>query len=164
MTVREILFVIFTSLLALPSHAQKVPHGWRLVLQSDLGVDPDFRSPRDFQARGDFNGDGRIDHARILIRKSDRNSLALFVFMTHANGQQASVKLHECPTGCGDFVVSIVPSGCYHEEMSGARVCLRHQGLVHIEAEYGFGTLYWLEQGNWRSLSFAQATLNSSPR
>jgi len=164
MTARKLLLVIFTSLIALPSHAQKAPEGWRSVLQSDLGVDPDFRSPKDFQVRGDFDGDGRIDHARILIRKSDPISRDLFVFLIRANGLSTSVKLNECSAGCADFVLSVAPSGCYREEMSGVRVCLRHQGLVHIEAEYGTGTLYWLEQGKWRSLKFGQATLSDWPR
>jgi hypothetical protein len=164
MAVRHVLLVALTSLIALPSLAQKDPAGWRSVLQSDLGVDPDFRRPRDFRVRGDFNGDGRIDQARILIRESDPNARDLFVLLMDATGKQTSVKLHACTAGCGDYVLSVVQSGCYHEAMSAVRVCLRHHGLARIEAEYATGTLYWLERGKWRTLIFGQGTLTDSPR
>lgn len=163
-------WLVFLALLApLPAAAQAppeatLPRGWRPVLQADLGADADHRNPKDVDARGDFDGDGRLDRARILVRASAPGSRGLFVFLNLGQGRQRHVQLQACPAGCPDHVLTVVSPGCYHEAMADVRVCLRHAGLAEMDAEFGTGTLHWLERGRWKTLPFGRATLNGLPR
>ena len=147
------------------STAQQAPPGWRALLPTDPGTDPERVALIDTQVRGDFNGDGRRDHARMLVRTTAPGGRAIFVFLGQDSGQPTSEKLLTCPaaTQCADHVLAIAHAGCYRETMSNTPVCLPHDGLVLSEIEFGFGTLFWLEHAVWRHLAFGQGSLQAMP-
>jgi hypothetical protein len=166
MSPRIALPALLAILSSATSFAQQAPPGWRALQQSDWGIDADRVTLNDTHVRGDFNGDGKIDHAQLLARSNEPYTRGVFVFLMLSNGQQTIHKLLACPTAqaCADYALSVVRKGCYQEEQSGIRVCLRHEGIVFSEIEFGYGTLYWLDRGKWRDLKFTRGSLSNFPR
>jgi hypothetical protein len=91
---RSIVLAVALFLMAAPGWAgRSAPSGWRFPNSSDrTGEWEGTRSP--FHIRGDFNGDGLVDDARILLRKGGVG-WAVFAFLRNGNGTTRAIKLIE---------------------------------------------------------------------
>jgi hypothetical protein len=85
--------IIFTMLIIACSSG--LPSGWRLPTNEELrDTWRDESDSRYATVKGDFNGDGIIDEAKLLLRK-DGNALGLFVFLSQKDGAFKIFQLDE---------------------------------------------------------------------
>ena len=143
---------LLSCVLCVRAVAQTIPSDWRSLQEADTPNSEWFNTAMT-HVEADFNGDGKIDHARMLLHKRT-NGVGLFVFLDDVNGPEKTVKLEEHPPEKGEFMLSLVREGCYKSERQV--VCLKDPGLKYSEIEYGFGSLYWFESGKWHHAEFYQ--------
>jgi hypothetical protein len=67
-----------------------IPHGWRVPTSAELQDPNDAWRKKDkngyLKVESDFNGDGVIDEAKLLIYKKNGSRLALFAFVSQEDG------------------------------------------------------------------------------
>jgi hypothetical protein len=92
--VRSVLLAVAVLLWAVPGWAApSAPPGWRFPNPSDR-TDEWQGTPSPFHIRGDFNGDGLVDDAWILLRKGGVG-WAVFAFLRTDDGTARPIKLLE---------------------------------------------------------------------
>ena len=95
-----------------------IPEGWRMPNESDYKDDWQyFRNefPIPYHIDGDFNGDGLLDQAWILIR-SDSGDWRLYAFLNQGDQSFKAIKLIEAGQEMGEYSgygISIVTPGEY---------------------------------------------------
>jgi len=103
---------------ATSAFAAEAPVGWRFPTETDYSDDwVNFRDliPVPFHARGDFNGDGTLDDAWILLR-TDSERWGLFVFLSDkASTGTRLIRLRTHVEGAPAqwHAVAVVPPGEY---------------------------------------------------
>ena len=137
-------------LAAAPTNSPSAPDNWRYLASNDAPVDPERVSLSMLRAEADFDGDGRLDQAAVLLRKSDSNEAGVFVFLSGNGSATPAEQVDGYQLTTGEFQLSVVKPGCYRSETT--TVCLGNAGLMRSEIEYGWGTLCWLQNGKWRQL------------
>jgi len=69
---------------------KSIPRGWRIPTSAEMQAEYDQWRNRDknrfLLVEGDFNGDGVIDEARLLVSKKDSPRLGLFAFVSQKDG------------------------------------------------------------------------------
>jgi len=112
-----VCFLLFL-ILASPSAAiNSPPDGWRFPVESDYSGDwQTFREEllTPFHVGADFNGDGIIDEAWILIRTRSVG-WGLFVFLSQKDGKTKTIQLQERKRDGNPqrFGIKLVPPGKY---------------------------------------------------
>jgi hypothetical protein len=144
--------------------AQVPPSGWRFALSSDSHIDPDRVTLESSRARADFDGNGTLDHAAILVRQSEPVlKQAVFAFLMRADGEQDSHALRECAASCGEVALAVTRPGCIKSELTNETVCLKHSGIALFEIEFGTGSLFWYADGKWNQVSFSPGEFPGVP-
>ena len=147
-----------------PASAQVPPSGWRFALSSDPHIDADRVTLESTRVRADFDGNGTLDHAAIMVRQSAPfGKQAVFAFLMRANGEQDTHALQECAASCGEVALAVTRPGCIKSELTNATVCLPHPGLALFEIEFGTGTLYWHADGKWNQVAFSPGEFSGVP-
>ncbi len=89
-------FALLLTSLAYSQSTPEFPAGWKAAIASDYSAENlsfmKNRVPNHVEA--DFNGDGKIDYAWILVNTS-RNMYGLFVFLGEKNGGHKVITLNE---------------------------------------------------------------------
>jgi len=137
---------------------EPTPSGWRYLVPTDSPIDAERVTLPMVKAQADFNGDGKADIARILIKRAAPNSAGVFVFLANADQPPITEMLEEYKFSDGEFMLSAVKKGCYSS--SQRTVCLNNSGLVRSEIEYGWSTLYWLDSGEWKHIKLSRGEFN----
>ena len=106
------------------------------------------------RARGDFDGDGKQDIARVLVRRDAPEKMGVFVFLADARPPAEAEQLDKFPLGSGEYMLYTVRKGCYRSPQR--TICLNSAGLMRSEIEYGWGTLYWMKNGKWMRTTLAR--------
>jgi hypothetical protein len=142
-----------------------LPPGWRSPIDFDLGNDDDWRKEDAdgyLVVRGDFNGDGIIDGARLLIRE-DGSGMGLFAFVSQENYTVKAYLLDEntnldffrrlgiakvspgkYETACGKGYTECGADGV--DEIS-----IRHDAIDYFLTESAHSYCYWdTEAGTFR--------------
>ncbi len=89
--INVIAIYIVILLCASSAYAGKsIPRGWRIPTSKEMQAEYDQWRNRDknrfLLVEGDFNGDGVIDEARLLLSKKDAPRLGLFAFVSQKDG------------------------------------------------------------------------------
>ncbi len=73
-----------------------VPHGWRVPAASEVGAGrlANAMGRGHLTVEGDFNGDGQMDRARLLVKRGGHR-FGLFVFLSSRTGTPKTCLLHE---------------------------------------------------------------------
>ena len=108
------------------------------------------------RARGDFNGDGKRDVARILVQSRAADRFGVFVFVQGADPSSTPSLLEEFQGG--EYMLSTVQKGCYRTFQKDA-ICLTSTGILRLEIEFGSGVLHWLKHGKWQQTEIARGDL-----
>ena len=165
MVLRPVLLALAASLVSELASAQVPPPGWRFAVNSDWHIDADRVALESTRVRADFDGNGTTDHAAIMVRESDTLSEhAVFAFLMAPGGKQRTHQLLKCAMSCGEVALTVTRSGCFTSESTNVTVCLDHPGFALFEIEFGYGTLYWYAQGQWKHLAFAREELSKLQR
>jgi hypothetical protein len=148
--------VIAVSLLSTACAQYDLPAGWRLpqlqeIYASDNQAGPwrDEDPDRYLVARGDFDGDGRDDHARLLV-SADGKTYALFIFWASGSVTQ----LDSMDAGFLEVLgIKTLPPGRYRTVCGkGYRACekgepetldLRYPGIDYFQEESADSVFYW---------------------
>jgi hypothetical protein len=147
-----------------PASAQVPPAGWRFALSSDSHIDADRVTLESSQARADFDGNGTLDQAAILVRQSESGlKQAVFAFLMRADGEQDTHALKECAASCGEVALAVTRPGCIKSDLTNETVCLQHAGLALFEIEFGTGNLYWYADGKWNEVTFSPGEFPGVP-
>lgn len=101
----------------------------------------------------DFNGDGQEDLATVLAHVLNPDRAGVFVFLS-SSGKPMATKIDEYTFASEEYMLVPVKKGCYKSETR--KVCLRHDGILRTEIEYGWGTLYWLHGENWKRMGITR--------
>jgi hypothetical protein len=134
------------------------PEGW-VSLESMNMLDPEWLTHEMVEAAADFDGDGKIDHASLVISE-DGSMIGLFVVLSRSgDGRTEWIKQYSRLRG--EFMISVLPAGCYRIEEH--RIRLRHPALWHLEFEYGFGSIHWIDNDVWRSVKVYVGGLEDVP-
>jgi len=117
-----IYFVVSICLLPIFLFAQEPPAGWRFPIESDYsGGWREYRgsNPTPFITKADFNGDGLIDKAWILL-STENKSWGLFLFISQKEGSTNIIRFdttdHKKAIGSGppqSMGVAVAPPGDY---------------------------------------------------
>ena len=87
-----------------------VPPGWRNIDPSELYG---LQQESDLRVRADFDGDGTVDRAEILLRVAD-NARGAFIFLESSGGPEVlELGLSFVPDESG---LGLFKPGCYHGE------------------------------------------------
>lgn len=127
---------------------------------SGTRLSTDRLSPSMLKVEADFDGDGDMDRAEIRFHAEDSERAAVFVTIPGApdassvERPSSSEMLGEFRRAEGEFMLQLAEPGCYGN--AGDVICLAHHGIFRMEIEYGFGTLYWWQDGRWRSVALAR--------
>jgi hypothetical protein len=131
------------------------PSGWRFPTEHDYKDGwTEYRDmfPVPFHVAGDFDGDGLINHAWILIREGG-DGYGLFVFLGRRNSEPQIVKLLAEDECCAQrYALVLVPPG-RHKTFCGQRadcspgeprsVTLKHSGFEFMTLGTASGLYYW---------------------
>lgn len=158
MLLQRALLLLIAGFVSVGIFAQGLPSGWRYLVPTDPPIDAERVTLLMVKAQADFNGDGQTDVARVLMWRADPNRAGVFVFLAQADKPPQVVKLEEYKFSDGEFMLSTVRKGCYRSPER--TVCLKNPGLLRSEIEYGWSTLYWLEDDKWVHVSFARGEFN----
>lgn len=91
--------IIALSLLAACSNSKSLPEGWRLPTSEELKDTWRNESESRYTAvKGDFNGDGIIDEAKLLVRK-DGTGFGVFAFVSQKGHSFKIYQLDEMKDG-----------------------------------------------------------------
>jgi hypothetical protein len=130
------------------------PAGWRDARDAEVAQKWRSGDPaRYLVVRADFNGDHRIDEARLLVRE-DGNALALVVFIAQADGYKVSILDTIDGSGWLDVIgISLAvpdryPTACgkgYFECESGEpkELVLLHPAIDCFKEESADSVFYW---------------------
>ncbi len=147
----------------------QAPQGWRFPTEADLkGLWVEYRDrfPVPYRVVADFDGNGQLDEAWILIREKGEG-FALYVFLGRAKGQPRVIKLFSEDECCAqNYALSLVKPGkrltvcgqgiadCLPSEPKA--ITLRHPGFEFITLGTASGLYYWSAKSRrFRSLSVA---------
>ena len=89
------LLVVILALSTSCSNNNSLPKGWRMPTSDELK--DSWRNENDTRftlVKGDFNGDGVVDEARLLVRE-DGSGIGLFVFLSQKNHSFKTYQLDE---------------------------------------------------------------------
>jgi hypothetical protein len=131
------------------------PGGWRFPTDADYKQHwAEYRDifPVPFHVSGDFDGDGAVDHAWILIREG-RDGFGLFVALGRRNGGPRVIEVFSYDECCAQrYALSLVPAG-KHLTICGRgaecspgepkSVTLKHPGFEFITLGAASGLYYW---------------------
>lgn len=152
--VSVVIFVIVT----LPScHKDNMsfPQGWRVPVSSE--INDDWRKKnidRYLLVKGDFNGDGAIDEARILVRE-DGSGLSLFAFVSQENHTVKAYLLDEMKGSGSIHAMGIkkVSSGLYKTACGKGywacgndevpEISIQHDAIDYFKTESANSYFYW---------------------
>jgi|ERR1043166_4951115 hypothetical protein len=143
-----------------------LPGGWRFPTEADFSgnwVEYRDRFPTPFHVSADFNGDGLIDHAWILIRETGVG-FGLFVFLHGKNGPSRVIEVFSHLECCAQFyALALAPPG-RHSAVCGdecspekrTSVLLKNPGFEFITLGTASGLYYWSPSANhFRSIPVA---------
>jgi len=150
--------VVIFALAALTScHKDSVtfPHGWRLPTSTE--IDDDWRKKdidRYMIVKGDFNGDGVIDEARVLVRENG-SGLGLFSFVSQKDHTVKAYLLDELKgvnsihtMGIMKVSPGLYKTACgkgYWECNKGEvpEISLQHDAIDYFKTESANSYFYW---------------------
>ena len=135
-----------------------LPLGWRVPTSSELNDDWRSNDPNKYEVlRGDFNGDGVVDQAMLLVPLKGR-SLGLFVFLSQKNHTFktyaldrikdvalikamgiAKVSPGQYKTACGKGYWE-----CAKDE--APEISIQHDAIDYFKTESANSYFYWDEQ------------------
>jgi hypothetical protein len=132
------------------------PQGWRFPTEADYKdgwAEYRDRFPVPFHVTGDFDGDGLVDHAWILIREGGEG-WGLFVFLARRAGPPRMIQLFSEGGCCAQaYALARVPPGKHLTFCGGrlagcstgqpASVTLRHPGFEFMTLGTASGLYYW---------------------
>ena len=147
---------LLAGLVSTSAGAQQPPSGWRFLVPADRYIDAERVSLPMTRARGDFNGDGKRDVARILVQSRAADRFGVFVFVQGADPSSTPSLLEEFQGG--EYMLSTVKKGCYSTFQKDA-ICLASTGILRLETEFGSGVLHWLKHGKWQQTEIARGDL-----
>ncbi len=140
-----------------PVYAGKpyLPHGWRLPLGQEIeGHWRDDDPEKYVVVRGDFNGDGAIDVARLLVRQSG-NGAGLYAFISRKHKSPKAYLLDEMKhvailraMGIAKALPGKYKTACGKgywecEEGEAPEVLLRHDSINYFKTESANSFYYW---------------------
>jgi hypothetical protein len=164
MSVRLAVLAWLSILAPTSASAQVPPPGWRFALGTDRHIDAERVSLDSTRARADFDGNGTVDDAAILVRTAAPTAAqAVFVFLLQGNGDYTTRMLGEVAASSGEFALSVTAAGCFINASTQVKVCLPHSGLALYEIEFGTGTLHWYSDGEWQQTDFSPGEFDGVP-
>ncbi len=138
-----------------------LPAGWKIPLASDIRND-DWRKEnidRYMIVRGDFNGDGILDTARLLMRE-DGSMLGLFAFVSQKDGSFKVYLLDEMKAteAIHSMGIKKVSPGSYRTACGKGywacgkdevpNISLRNDAIDYFKTESANSYFYWDTQTN----------------
>ena len=146
-------YTLFLVLVAISACGQDLPAGWRRPSGKDVSVEWRKKSPTRFlKVDGDFDGDGNLDFAGVLISTSSKRC-ALFVRLSTDNHNWGEPIWQSDMPGCGHFGIDIVrpgkhntlcssdPSSC--DPKTPTSVILTSDGIAFSSYGTGSSLAYW---------------------
>jgi len=146
--------------------AQKPPAGWRFPTEADMkGNWLEYRElfPKPYHTRADFNGDGILDDAWILISRDGTGSGA-FVFLSRKQGGFSTITIFsDDRSPAQGYAVAAVPPGKHStfcgrvgecEKGEPKSVTLLYAGFELHTLGTAAGLYYW----NRKTRSFSSVT------
>lgn len=150
-----VVFVITIS----PSCSKKdnlsLPQGWRMPLISEISDDWRKKDIGNYLlVRGDFNGDGVIDEARLLVRE-DGSGLGLFAFVSQGNHTFKIYLLDEMkgPISIHAMGIKKVSPGLYKTACGKGywkcrkdevpEITIQHDAIDYFKTESANSFFYW---------------------
>jgi len=142
------------------------PDGWRFPTEADFSrswAEYRDRFPTPFHVSADFNGDGLIDDAWILIREKGVG-FGLFVFLGRKDGRSRVIEVFSHLECCAQFYALALASPgrlsavCGDECSPDKRksVLLKNPGFEFITLGTASGLYYWSPSANhFRSIPVA---------
>ena len=163
---RKLFFCIIIPAL-ITACAHRIPQGWRLPTSDELQDAWRHESENNYATvEGDFNGDGIVDEAKLLLSK-DGSDLGLFVFVSQRGNTSRIYQLAERkayrfsqdigikPVACGSYVTAC-GKGYWDCEGEPPEITIKNESIDYFFRESRNAFFYWDDnsnhfKGNWMS-------------
>jgi hypothetical protein len=151
--VQSILVIIAASLLLACSH--NLPQGWRSPTNEELrDTWRDGSAGRYATVKGDFNGDGIVDEAKLLLRKNG-SGFGLFAFVSRKGDFFKMYQLDEMQDGklmhavgikhvaCGSYMTACGKGYWDCRKDEPPEIAIRNESIDYFKLEGANSFFYW---------------------
>jgi hypothetical protein len=157
----KILLIIIT-ISAAQASGIEIPLGWiKVPIIEFEKADSSYQILNDSQVIADFNGDNLNDHALVLYKKNSELA-GIFIYLSnkskHTLSKLIQINVNPIYNNSGNYFITELIPGKY--KTPEGILNIKHSGIIREELEFGWRTMFWLNNDKWIEMNFARGDIS----